>query len=95
MHRDIIPHYPLSDSVSVEPLGSSTHCAVQFIYIQNRVLSLQGHPEYDCGLATQILDRRRGVAIDEAMYREGMDRVGDAHDGVVVGVGFLRFLMEE
>jgi GMP synthase-like glutamine amidotransferase len=91
MHRDVVPRYP----PSVEKLGHSDRCEVQGIYVKNRVISLQGHPEYNAKIASELLDRRRGSVLDDTTYRDGMDRVNSPHDGVTVGASFLRFLLEE
>jgi GMP synthase-like glutamine amidotransferase len=51
MHRDVVPKYPLS----VEQLGHSERCNVQGIYVKDRVISLQGHPEYDAKIGGEFL----------------------------------------
>lgn len=91
MHRDVVPRYP----ASVEKLGYSDRCEVQGIYVTNRVMTMQGHPEYDAMIACELLERRRGSVLDKATYRDGMDRVRHSHDGVTVGAAFLRFLIKE
>ncbi|KAF7563695.1 hypothetical protein G7046_g482 [Stylonectria norvegica] len=91
MHRDILPQYP----PSVEKLGHSDRCQVQGIYVKNRVISLQGHPEYTAKFASDLLDRRRGSVLDEKTYQDGKNRVNNPHDGVTVGAAFLKFLLEE
>ncbi|KAF3480032.1 class I glutamine amidotransferase-like protein [Arthroderma uncinatum] len=48
MHRDILPRYP----PYVEKLGHSDLCDVQGIYVKNRVITLQGHPEYNTKIAS-------------------------------------------
>ncbi|KAL4769207.1 class I glutamine amidotransferase-like protein [Aspergillus nidulans var. acristatus] len=91
MHRDVVPRYP----ASVEKLGHSDRCEVQGIYVTNRVMTLQGHPEYDATIACELLERRRGCVLDEATYRDGMDRVHHPHDEVIVATAFSRFLIKE
>lgn len=91
MHCDIVPWYP----PSVEKLGHTGRCDVQGFYVKNRVISLQGHPEYTDKIACELLDRRRGSVLDETTYLDGKNRVNNPHDGVVVGAGFVRFLIEE
>ena len=91
MHRDVVPRYP----PSVEKLGHSDRCDVQGIYVKNRVISLQGHPEYNAKIASEFLDRRRGSVLNDIIYQDGKNRVNNPHDGVTVGAGFLKFLLEE
>ncbi|RAK83305.1 class I glutamine amidotransferase-like protein [Aspergillus costaricaensis CBS 115574] len=91
MHRDVVRRYP----ASVKKLGHSDRCEVQGIYVTNRVMTLQGHPEYDATIACELLERRRGSVLDEATYRDGIDRVHHPHDGVLVGAAFLWFLIKE
>ncbi|KAK4979489.1 hypothetical protein LTR66_003537 [Elasticomyces elasticus] len=92
MHRDIVYAYP----PHVDQLAHSPLCAVQGMHLQNRLLTVQGHPEFTRDIVTEILASRRDQGIfDEAMYQDGMRRVGDRHDGVVVAVAFLRFLLQD
>ncbi|KAL7918582.1 class I glutamine amidotransferase-like protein [Trichoderma austrokoningii] len=91
MHRDAVPWYP----PSVEKLGHTDICDVQGIYVKNRVISLQGHPEYNGKIACELLDRRRGTVLDETTYQDGRSRSFNPHDGVVVGAGFVKFLLDE
>jgi len=91
MHRDVVPKYPSS----VEQLGHSERCNVQGIYVKDRVISLQGHPEYDAKIGGEFLERRRGSLLDETTYQDGKRRLYKPHDGVAVAAGFLRFLLAD
>lgn len=91
MHRDIVPRVP----PSVENLGCTSHCGVQGLYVKNRVISLQGHPEYSPWIANQLLNLRRGSAIEESTYQDGKSRANNPHDGVAVSATFLKFLLEK
>lgn len=92
MHRDIVSEYPKE----VEPLASSSRCAVQGMYIAQKLITVQGHPEFNDEIMSEILDRRRqlGIFSDEA-YKEALWRATNPHDGVTVGAAFLRFLLDE
>ncbi|CBX93757.1 hypothetical protein IAQ61_003644 [Plenodomus lingam] len=92
MHRDALHTYP----PSIIPLGSSPACPTQGMYEPRRLLSIQGHPEFNAGIVSHLVRMRneQGVFEDE-MAREALGRVERAHDGVVVGRAFLRFLGEE
>lgn len=91
MHRDIVYDYPSA----VEQLGGTSCCAVQAMYQKNRLISVQGHPEFNGDIISEILQRRYDQGIfNEAMYNEAMSRAQTHHDGVKVSAAFLRFLME-
>jgi hypothetical protein len=92
MHRDIVFYYP----PDVEQLGSSPVCSVQGMYAKKRLLTVQGHPEFNSTIMTEILNKRHEIGIfDDMMFQSAMDRVTLRHDGVVVAKAFLRFLLDE
>lgn len=81
---------------SVESLGYSPVCEVQGMYCKDRLITVQGHPEFTKDIVAELLENRhdRGI-FNDSMYQDGMNRVGNAHDGVVVAAAFLRFLLED
>lgn len=92
MHRDIVYYYP----EGVEELGLSGKCKVQGMYIPNRVITVQGHPEFTEEIVAELLENRhRQNIFDDEIYEEAKARVGKPHDGVLVAQGFLKFLMDE
>lgn len=92
MHKDLVYYYPQG----VEELGSSGPCKVQGMYVPKKMMTVQGHPEFTAEILAEILERRREQKIfSEEIYVEAMARVGEPHDGVVVGQAFLKFLMED
>ncbi|CAK3931291.1 related to anthranilate synthase component II [Lecanosticta acicola] len=91
MHRDIVCEYP----PGVEALGSSDRCRVQGMYAPKRLITVQGHPEFNGDIVTELLENRHARGIfDDGMFEDGMSRVRKHHDGVAVSVAFLRFLLE-
>lgn len=92
MHRDIVYEYPSS----VEKLGNTSVCEVQGMYIKNRLITIQGHPEFTGDIVSELLETRhaRGI-LDDNLYNDGMNRVRNNHDGVAVGAAFVRFLLED
>lgn len=91
MHRDIVYVYPKE----VEQLAHTDRCSVQGMYIKNRVITVQGHPEFTGDIVSELLEARHtsGVFNDE-LYGDGMSRVRKDHDGVVVGKAFIKFALE-
>lgn len=92
MHQDIVFEYP----AHVEHLGYTDRCAVQGMYVKKRVITVQGHPEFNGNIVAELLERRHSQGIfNDEMYDEGMSRVRKHHDGVRIGAAFVRFCMEE
>ncbi|MCJ1283219.1 hypothetical protein MMC26_002547 [Xylographa opegraphella] len=91
MHKDIVFTYPLE----VEALGSSPRCEVQGMLIPKRVITVQGHPEFNAEIVTELLEARHKQGIfDDEIYEDAMRRVGKAQDGVLVSGVFLKFLLD-
>ena len=92
MHRDIIYTYP----PNVEHLGHTPRCDVQGMFAKNRLITVQGHPEFNAEIVGEITRRRYDQGIfDKAQYDDAMSRVKINHDGVVVAAAFLRFLLDD
>ncbi|KAK3681491.1 hypothetical protein LTR37_020905 [Vermiconidia calcicola] len=91
MHRDLVYEWPKG----VEPLGHTDSCDVQGMYIKEHLITVQGHPEFNGDVVSELLQRRhdQGIFNDE-MYNDGMSRVRKPHDGTAVGAAFLRFLLD-
>ncbi|PYI31044.1 Aldedh-domain-containing protein [Aspergillus indologenus CBS 114.80] len=79
MHRDVVFEVP----PGCVNLGSSLICGIQGLYIPKKILTVQGHPEYNEFMVSSILKIRheRGV-FDESFYKDGMSRVDKPHDGI-------------
>ena len=91
MHRDAVFSYP----AHAIPLAETAVCAVQGFLIPGRVITVQGHPEFTEEIVREILEMRHGVGIlTDEIYKSGMDRVANEHDGVDIARAFLRFMRE-
>lgn len=92
MHRDIITSLP----DGVEALGSTSICRLHGIYAAKRLITVQGHPEYNEDIVKQILHarHRKGTLQDED-FEDALKRVAKPHDGVLVTQAFLRFVLEQ
>ena len=89
MHRDIVCDYP----AGVEQLGSSPSCKVQGMYIPKKLITVQGHPEFDWEMEKAILAKRHEQGIfDDEFLAEAEGRLGNEQDGVLVARGFLKLL---
>ncbi|KAF1989198.1 class I glutamine amidotransferase-like protein [Aulographum hederae CBS 113979] len=92
MHTDIVYDWP----PGVEKLGSSDRCEVQGMYQKGSLITVQGHPEFTQQIVTELLESRHASGVfDDALFKSGMERVGNKHDGVAVGAAFLKFVLEE
>jgi len=66
------------------------------MYGKKRLITVQGHPEFNTTIMTEILNTRHDLGIfDDFMFETAMSRVKLHHDGVVVAKAFLRFLLDE
>jgi len=92
MHRDIVYDFP--DGTT--PLGYSPVCKNQGMYAKDRLITIQGHPEFTEAIMRELLEIRKDQGlwpIEE--WQAGMDKVANRHDGVVVAAAFLRFLLDD
>jgi GMP synthase (glutamine-hydrolysing) len=89
MHRDEVSSYPKG----AVPLAENDVCPVQGMLIPGKVITVQGHPEFTEGIVRELLETRHyaGIFPDE-VYKSGIARVADDHDGVAIAQAFLRFL---
>ncbi|RYP91936.1 hypothetical protein DL770_001910 [Monosporascus sp. CRB-9-2] len=91
MHRDAVLTHP----PGVKILARTNICDTQVFYSPKRLISVQGHPEFTEDMVREILEKRRyGGIITDILFKDGMRRVGDEHDGVAVAKLFLKFLRE-
>lgn len=91
MHRDIVFDTP----VDCANLATSPKCEVQGLYLPRQVLSVQGHPEYNEGIMSCLLEARHnnGIFGDE-LYKDGLSRVGECHDGRLIAKAIARFIVD-
>lgn len=92
MHKDIVYDIP----AGVKQLAHSPRCTNQGMYAKGRLLTVQGHPEFTEEIVTELLEARHASGVfDDKMYGEGMDRVGNRHDGTAVGKAFVKLVLED
>ncbi|KAK6828459.1 hypothetical protein PG987_011800 [Apiospora arundinis] len=77
------------------PLAHTDVCATQAMYIPQRMIALQGHPEFTEDIMREILEvRHKGGILPDSVFEDAMSRAPDAHDGVAIARAFLKFLRE-
>lgn len=90
-HKDVVFNYP----EGTEELAYTDKCAVQGMYISKRLITVQGHPEFNEEIMREVLEvRHKAGVFDVEMYHDGIERVDKYQDGVVVAAAFLKFLLE-
>ncbi|KAF5237778.1 hypothetical protein FAUST_5876 [Fusarium austroamericanum] len=91
MHRDIVDAFP-KNSI---PLGSNDICEVQGFYSPGKYITVQGHPEFNEEIISEILFNRHTVGIfTDEVYNDAMKRAPLPHDGVAIAKAFLKFWRE-
>ena len=92
MHRDIAYDFPST----VKQLASTASCSNQGMYEKGRLITVQGHPEFTHDIVEEILESREEMGIfPKGVFADGMKRLKDHDDGVVVAQAFLRFMLED
>ena len=92
MHKDVVFEFP-RDS---EQLASTDICDNQGMYCKGRYITVQGHPEFTREIEDEIIRNRysQGIFTDD-MFEDGIKRLEDHDDGIIVAQAFLRFLLED
>ena len=103
MHRDHLVTLPISPFASLpdatlEIIGETDTCAVQGLYTPGKVLTVQGHPEFNGTIIRALCAVRRKQGIftkemaEEAVSRADLRNDGPAPNGVAVS--FLKFMLD-
>lgn len=92
MHRDIV----LDDApAGCANLATSPKCGVQGFYWPKRVLSVQGHPEYNEDIMSCLLEaRHENGMFDDQLYNDGLSRVNNPHDGALIAKVMAKFILD-
>ncbi|KAF3932305.1 hypothetical protein ABW19_dt0206689 [Dactylella cylindrospora] len=98
LHRDHIvtlPVHPFPQlpNAKLEIIGDTDVSAVQGLYTPRKVITIQGHPEYDEGMMRYFIQRRAAV-FGQEFATDALMRAGLRNDGTHVGATMLRFLLE-
>ena len=91
MHRDVVRTVP----EGFQNLGTSSSCNIQGLFLGDRCLSVQAHPEFDHFIMAHILEKRYVDGIfSDIIYENGSTRAMLEHDGILVARAIIRFLVE-
>lgn len=99
-HRHPLPDYRLlvshQDQVLCLPEGArlvagSAFCPHAAFTLGERVMGVQGHPEFTPDYARFLIEQRR-ERFDEPLYRQALDSLSSPHDGAAVMGLILDFL---
>jgi len=94
MHRDIVASLPPNSDVQI--LGETSKCSIQGMYVPKKLITVQGHPEFNGVVVREILESRHKAGIfNDHDFEDALGRVDRYQDGVLVAQAFLRFLLEE
>lgn len=89
-HRDAVTRLPRG----VSSIGGSDRCGVHGMYQPGRILSFQGHPEFDEETMSLILKGRYSIGVfTKDMYDDGMARVDWPHSGKMLATKICGFFL--
>jgi GMP synthase-like glutamine amidotransferase len=93
IHADHVKLPPSGLPPSWIPLGSSRHCPVQGVYQAGRVLTYQGHFEFDRFVNAETL-KVFGAKWEPAVLQAGLDQIEGDDDAEIAADIVLRFFLE-
>jgi GMP synthase-like glutamine amidotransferase len=92
LHRDKLSKLP--DYPGIENLGYSPVCAIHGLYAPGRLISVQGHPEFEENILREIIvTRNKAGIIPDDVFVSAEARLKNSHDGVEIAVTFLEFIL--
>jgi GMP synthase-like glutamine amidotransferase len=95
LHGDhvILPHKHLPQDIHI--IGSTSQCQVQGIYQPSRILTYQGHPEFDQFITTECLKLvGQRVGWDAAFLDAAIAAAGEGDDAAIAADTILAFFLE-
>lgn len=74
-------------------IGSSDMCEIQGLYLSGRVLTYQGHPEFDPRILYYFMDTLgRSGSIDHQTYKESLRLINQESTSQLAAEVVVRFL---
>lgn len=96
MHRDIVPELPPApEGKTISNIGSTEVCNIQGMHIPKTLISVQGHPEFDSEIVSEIVDSRGKYGILQPEEVEDARKRLSGDDGVEIGTKVYEFLLED
>ena len=105
MHKDHVVTLPVTPFAShpeaeLEIIGGTEACAVQGLYTRRKVITVQGHPEFNATIIHHVCQYRQSLGIfTDSMVKDALSRCepavenhGASRNGIAAA--FLRFAME-
>lgn len=69
MHRDIVVNYP----PGIEQLGHTPRTLVPALYVKDKLITVQGHPEFNGDIVADIANSRFDLGLfDKELYEDAM-----------------------
>ena len=91
-HQDQVVELPME----AELLASSDFCPFYMMQVGSHFFTIQGHPEFTADITTEVIQSRANSGIFKAdQAQDALSRANNEHDGVSIGVTFLKFLLED
>ena len=92
MHHDVLYSYPQE----VTALASSPVCETQGMFSPRKLLTLQGHPEFDGEMMIALLEATDELGFnDRSLWEDAMSKTEKSHDGGLVASAIVRFMHGE
>ncbi|KAE8152189.1 Aldehyde/histidinol dehydrogenase [Aspergillus avenaceus] len=91
MHRDIVFEVPKG----FVNLGSTPLCEIQGLYEPGRAFTVQGHPEFDEFVMTNLVTiRNKQGVFDDDLAQDALSRAGNQADGVLIAKTICKLILE-
>ncbi|KAK4611795.1 Putative glutamine amidotransferase-like protein [Fulvia fulva] len=91
MHRDVVESVP----AGCKSIGSSARCEIHGLYQPGRIMTLQGHAEFDQFMVERAASSRAEQGIlSEEVAKDGIARAELPHDGDLVARAMYRFVWQ-
>lgn len=88
-HADQVSELP----PGAEVLGGNEHCPVSLMRVGERMLGIQGHPEFVAEYSATLMRARRGVIIPEEVVDAGLATLGTPADSERLADWIVRFVL--
>ena len=88
-HQDQVFDLPAGATL----LAGNAHCPIAAYAIDQQVLCVQPHPEFDEGYCEFLLGKRRAMLV-ETVYQDRMGSLSQGHDGGLFAAYMLRFIYQ-